>query len=207
MKLIVGLGNPGERYERTRHNLGFMVLEQFLKNYEPVEKTVWEDNKKFKADLAEINWENERVILAKPTTHMNNSGMAVKLAISYWQLAIGDLWVLHDDIDLPLGKMKIRLGGGSAGHKGVDSIIKSLGTDKFVRFRLGISKPFKGKESASRRKVKGRRMLEKVDEYVLSSFLPGETHAYKELIKKGAKALEMALERGLEAAMNRFNAK
>lgn len=203
MKLIVGLGNPGEKYQRTRHNVGFMVLEQFLKNYEPVEKTVWEDNKKFKTELVEINWENEKVILAKPQTFMNNSGLAVQLLTTYYKLLTTDIWVLHDDIDLPLGKIKIRAGGGSAGHKGVDSIIKSLATDKFIRFRLGIGKPFKGKIKMSQ----GRRSLEKVDEYVLSPFLRGETHQYKELVKKGAKALEVALEKSLEAAMNRFNAK
>lgn len=203
MKLIIGLGNPGEKYQKTRHNVGFMVLEQFLKNYEPVEKTVWEDNKKFKSDMLAINWRNEKIILAKPTTYMNNSGMVVQLLTNYYKLLTTDIWIIHDDIDLPLGKIKIRFGGSSAGHKGVDSIIKSLGTDKFIRFRLGIGKPFRGKGE----RVKGRRMLEKVDEYVLSSFLRGETHAYKELIKKGAKALKVALEKGVEAAMNRFNAK
>ena len=134
---------------------------------------------------------------------MNNSGMAIQLLTTYYKLLTTDLWVVHDDIDLPLGRIKIRFGGSSAGHKGVDSIIKSLGTDKFIRFRLGIGKPFKGKGE----RVKGRRMLEKVDEYVLSSFLPGETHQYKELTKKGAKALKVAVEKGVEAAMNRFNAK
>lgn len=200
MKLIVGLGNPGEKYVRTRHNVGFMVVEQLLKNYEPVEKTEWENSVKFKSDVVRLN---EKIILVKPMTFMNNSGLAVQLVASYWRLAPSNIWIVHDDIDLTLGKIKIRLGGGSAGHKGIESIIKNLKTDKFIRFRLGIGKPFKGKGE----RVKGRRLLEKVDDYVLSPFLPGETHKYKELIKKAAKALEVALQKGLEVSMNRFNAK
>lgn len=208
MILIVGLGNPGEKYGRTRHNIGFMVVEQFLKDFEPVGKTVWEDNKKFKSDIVELLWTRkkggeEKVLLAKPKTYMNNSGLAVSLISQYLHITVSDIWIVHDDIDLPLGKIKIRIGGGSAGHRGVESIIRALGTDQFIRFRLGIGKPFKGKDPRN----KGRRAMEKVDDYVLSRFVPGETHELKELVKKATKALEVALEKGLEATMNRFNAK
>lgn len=200
MKLIIGLGNPGEKYEKTRHNLGFMVLEQFLKNYEPVEKTEWKIEEKIKSEIAQIYWSGEKIILAKPQTYMNNSGLAVKLAISYWQLAISDVWVMHDDIDLLLGKIKIRLGGGSAGHRGIESIIKNLGTDKFVRFRLGI-----GRESL---RLGGKSLkLKNTDDFVLGEFTGSERGKARKLIKKGATAVESALERGLDAAMNRFNAK
>lgn len=199
MKLIVGLGNPGEKYAMTRHNIGFMVLDQLLKNIEPVEKTEWLSNIKFKSDILEL----DTALLAKPKTYMNNSGLAVSLLASYFKLPASDIWVVHDDIDLPIGKIKIRAGGGSAGHRGLESIMKTLGTDQFVRFRIGIGRPFKQKDP----RRKSRRVFEKVDDYVLSSFVPGETHEYKELVKKGTKALEVALEKGLEAAMNRFNAK
>ena len=147
MKLIVGLGNPGKQYEKTRHNLGFMVVERFLKDFEPVEKTVWENQKKIKSDIVRLEWQRqldqkfplrpaergfegqakfkdqkpdesenwEEVILAKPQTYMNNSGMAVQLLTSYFSLLTSNLWVVYDDIDLPLGTMKIRFGGASAG--------------------------------------------------------------------------------------------
>ncbi len=210
MKLIVGLGNPGEKYEKTRHNLGFMAVDRFFKDYQPVGKTVWEDSKKTKSEIAQIEWDGkniEKVMLAKPKTYMNNSGMAVKLVTSYWQIAISDVWVIHDDIDLPLGSIKIRFGGGSAGHKGIQSIIDALGTDKFWRFRLGIGKESsKFKVLASRRSGQSSKLRE-IDDFVLSQFGFSERGKVRELIKKTSKAIQTALEQDLEKAMNRFNAK
>src|SRR3990167_9713480 len=121
MKLIIGLGNPGEKYIKTRHNIGFMVVEQFLKDFEPVGKTAWEDQKALKSDIVEMEWQRktgggEMVVLAKPKTYMNNSGMAVKGISSWFKVHSYDIWVVHDDIDLPLGQLKIRFGGGSAGN-------------------------------------------------------------------------------------------
>lgn len=205
MKLIVGLGNPGEKYEKTRHNLGFMVVERFLKDFEPVEKTAWSNEAKFKSDIVEFEWQPkrgspEKIILAKPKTYMNNSGMAVRLVISYWKLEPSNLWIVHDDVDLPIGNMKIRFGGASAGHRGVDSVINTLGTDKFWRFRMGIGHP-RNKTMYQKFDMKG------VDEYVLRTFSGSERGKVKELVKHGAKAIEYALEHGLEAAMNRFNTK
>lgn len=169
-----------------------MALDQFLKDYQPVEKTVWEDNSKFKSDIAEMLWKGkEKVILAKPKTYMNNSGMAVRLLVDYFKIEFTDLWVVHDDVDLPLGEIKIRFGGASAGHKGVRSIIDSLGTDEFWRFRMGIGDPSK----------------KEIDDYVLGKFTSHEWGKTRELIKRGAKALSNALEEGLETAQNRFNAK
>lgn len=200
MKIIVGLGNPGERYEKTRHNLGFMVLEQFLKDFEPVEKTVWEDSKKFKSEIARLKY----AILAKPKTYMNNSGLAVSLISQYLNISISDIWIVHDDIDLSLGGMKIRFGGASAGHKGVASIIKSLGTDKFWRFRLGVGT----QKSEIEIKKEGAKMKPRdVDDFVLGEFNRSEQGKAREIIKRGAKALGVAIEEGLETAMNRFNAK
>src|SRR5438067_1424386 len=103
MKLIVGLGNPGDAYEKNRHNLGFMVAEQFLKDFEPVHKTVWSNEPKFKSDIAELEWQSQngtglqKVILVKPKTYMNNSGMAVKLLTAYYKIPVTDIWILHDD--------------------------------------------------------------------------------------------------------------
>src|SRR3989344_8357888 len=108
MKLIVGLGNPGEKYKKTRHNMGFMVIEALFKQMTPVAKTVWEDNKKFKADIAELTWkpkkskEEERIILAKPKTYMNNSGMSVSVIARFYKIKPEDVWIVNDEVDLPL---------------------------------------------------------------------------------------------------------
>lgn len=205
MKLIVGLGNPGEKYQDTRHNVGFMVLEQFLKNYEPVEKTVWENSKKFKSDIVEIEWkikkgETEKAILVKPKTYMNNSGMAVSLLSMFYKIDSRDIWVVHDELDLPLGSMKIRLGGAGAGHHGVESIIESLGTDTFWRFRLGIGISHHHDEMAKHKINNGER-------FVLGMFEGKQAKEARDLVKRGTQALETALEKGTTSAMNRFNTK
>ena len=205
MKLIVGLGNPGIKYEKTRHNIGFMVVEQFLKDFETVDKTEWVDEKKFKSDIAMLNWQprhgkEEKVILVKPKTYVNNSGLAVQLLTSYYKLLTNDIWIVHDDIDLPLGSMKIRFGGASAGHHGVESIIEKLGTDKFWRFRMGTG------ERNSKSEYRNSK-LKNVEDFVLGEFRGGERGKVKHLIKRGVGAIEMGLEEGLEAAMNRFNTK
>ena len=205
MKLIVGLGNPGIKYERTRHNIGFMIVEQFLKDFEPVRSTFWENSTRFKSDIVQIEWQPqhgalEKVILAKPKTYMNNSGLCVNLLTTYYKLPATDLWIIHDDIDLPLGAMKIRFGGGTAGHRGIESVMEKLGTDKFWRFRMGI-----GIESGKLRVENSK--LKNVDDYVLGEFRGPQRGKVRELIKRGVRAIEMGLEVGLEAAMNRFNTK
>ena len=202
MKLIVGLGNPGAKYEKTRHNTGFMVLEKFLKDFESAKNTVWTKEDKFKSDIARIEWQPLhgkliQVILAKPKVYMNNSGMVVRLITSYYKLLTSDIWIIHDDIDLPLGSMKIRLGGSAAGHHGVESIIGSLKNDKFWRFRMGVGE---NRELNDSRK-------KNVDDFVLGNFIGAEKGRLKELIKRGVKAIETGLEKGLEVAMNRFNTK
>lgn len=207
MKLIVGLGNPGEKYENTRHNLGFAVLDQFLKDFQEVSKTVWEESPRFKSSTCEIEWQRkngeiERIILAKPKTYMNNSGLSVSLISSYFKIPPSDIWVVHDEIDLPLGTMKIRLGGGTAGHKGVWSILEKMGTENFLRFRLGISSP----RTKDRRKVAKIKMRE-TNKIVLSQFKKGEIGKVRGLIKRASNALSEGLENGLEKAMNRYNTK
>jgi PTH1 family peptidyl-tRNA hydrolase len=202
MKLIVGLGNPGEKYEKTRHNVGFIIVDLLFKNYS-TPKDAFKEEKKFKAEIAEITWqpkkgENERVILVKPLTFMNGSGDAVSLIAKFYKIKSEDIWVVHDEIDLPLGAMKIRLGGSSAGHKGVESIIEKLKSDKFWRFRIGIGE--------QKEKINGKR-LKAIDNFVLGDFIKGEMGKIRESTKKSVKALEEALEHGLERAANRFNTK
>lgn len=200
MKIIVGLGNPGEQYEKTRHNIGFMVLDQLLKNYESTKDTVWTNEKKFKSDIAEITWQPkkgkaEKVILVKPKTYMNNSGMAVNLITAFYKVLSTDLWIVHDDADLRLGSVRIRRGGGSAGHRGIESILEHIPDGNFWRVRLGIGRP---EEEAS---VKG------IDGFVLGEFTHQEHAKVRELIPHAAKAIEDGLEEGLEIAMNRYNTK
>ena len=213
MKLIVGLGNPGEKYERTRHNLGFMVVESFLKDFEPVKKTEWENSSKFKSDIVQIDYKPkvgtlQKVILAKPKTYVNNSGLAVSLISQYLNISTSDIWIIHDDFDLPRGSLKIRFGGASAGHHGVESIIKVLNSDKFWRFRLGTGKQHQKltHSASSGREIKNQK-LRKLDDYVLSNFTGSEYGKVRELIKRGAKAISTALEEDLTKAMNRFNTK
>lgn len=202
MKLIIGLGNPGLKHEKTRHNLGFMVVDAFFKNFSSG-KASFREEKKFKSEIAEISWQPkkaaaEKIILAKPLTYMNGSGIAVKGIANFYKIDAGDVWVIHDEIDLPLGGMKIRFAGASAGHKGVESIMEHMGTDKFWRFRIGIG--------PQKEKIAGKR-LKPIGDFVLGGFSEGEKGKSREIIKKAAKALEDALEEGLEKAMNRFNTK
>ena len=218
MKLIVGLGNPGEEHEKTRHNLGFMVVERFLKDFEPIKHTEWDNNEKFKSDVAHIDWQPkvgllEKVILAKPKTYMNNSGLAVSLLASFYSPRFAgeagkvkpeDIWILHDDIDLPIGSLRIRMGGSSAGHKGIESIIQHLKTERFWRFRLGIGHPLKTQNS----KLKTQKYMAKhVEEFVLEPFATDEQGSIKHLVKHASKALGEALEHGIDSAMNIYNTK
>jgi len=186
--LIVGLGNPGEKYKKTRHNLGFIVVDALLQKLTPAKKTVWQEDKKSNSLIAKVG----DLILVKPQTFMNASGYAVRKLITNYQLPITNLWVVHDNVDLPLGKIKIRLGGAAAGHHGVESIIEQLGTDQFVRFRLGIGHPGRGADAL-------------VERYVLREFDVNEKTELKQMIKKAVEAIEIALEKGVEAAMNQFN--
>src|SRR5258708_131804 len=205
MKLIVGLGNPGEKYEKTRHNLGFMVIDSFLKDFESAKDGQWEDSAKFKSDILQIEYKPKvgelvKVILAKPKTYMNNSGMATVLISSFYKIKSEDIWIVNDDFDLPLGSMKIRFGGASAGHHGVESIILALNTDKFWRFRMGTG------ESRAKGKM-AKHKIREAEDFVLGGFAKGEAGKIRELIKRGSKAISMALEEGLLKSQNRFNTK
>ena len=204
MKLIVGLGNPGDKYESTRHNIGFMVLEHFLKDSQPVSKSNWSREDKLKSELFTFdyqpkNGELEKVVLVKPLTYMNNSGMAVSLVAKYYKVKPEDIWVVGDELDLPFGSMKIRFGGGTAGHHGLDSVMEALGTDKFWRFRMGIGMSRNHDEMAKHR-INGQ-------EYVLKNFHGAEKSKARAMVKRGAKAIATALEKGLESSMNQFNTK
>jgi len=134
MKLIVGLGNPGKEYDNTRHNLGFAAVDALATKHD----ASFTLNKKFNAATAETFINGEKVILAKPQTFMNKSGVAVQAMMGYFNITTDRVWIVFDDIDLDLGTVRVRRTGGSAGHKGVQSIIDCIGTEEFPRFRIGI---------------------------------------------------------------------
>lgn len=191
MKLIVGLGNPGEKYLGTRHNLGFKVLDDLTRKLNLVD---WVKEDKFKAELIKA----PELILVKPQTFVNQSGMAVKLLTAYYKIPTTDVIIIHDDLDLPLGKIKVRLGGAAAGHHGVESIIKDLETDQFIRVRLGIGnlKTLSGEH---------KRISFNAEKFVLEPFIHSEHAQVKHMIKQSIKAIEILLEKGLEKAQNQFN--
>ena len=172
MKLIVGLGNPGKKHEKTRHNIGWMILDEFLQqnsdNFSP-----FSENKKFNAEISK----GDQVILAKPLTFMNNSGHAVQAIMSFYKIQPQDLLVIHDEVDLELGKTKLETGRSSAGHNGVKSIIDLIGTQDFARARVGVSKEKRGDTAKfvlnkfgffEKSKVKNiiSNVLEQIDEFI-----------------------------------------
>jgi len=192
MILIVGLGNPGRKFQKTRHNLGFRVVEAFFKkNRDRHNFSNFKLKKKFNAEISERKFNDKKIILAKPQIFMNLSGRAVKKITNNLQLTTNNLWVVHDDIDIPLGKIRISIGRGAAGHKGVESIIKELGTKNFVRFRVGIQ-PKTGKPKNP-------------EKFVLQKFNKEEEGLIKEVIQKIIEAIEMTIIKGLEKAMTKFN--
>ena len=192
MILIIGLGNPGKKYELSRHNLGFLVLDSFSR------KNLFEfkSSKKFKSKISKGSFGRKRVILAKPQTFMNNSGKAVKLLTKSHRLDPKNLIIVHDDIDLPLGKLKIVKNRGAAGHKGVQSIINEMKTKNFVRFRLGINPIYKTMKQWNNETMK---------KFVLKKFTKKEKEVIKKVVENCVKALEITLKEGLEKAMNEFN--
>ncbi len=188
MTLIVGLGNPGKRYEKTWHNIGFLAIEEFSKQNDFSDFSF---SKKFNAELSEGLLGKEKIILAKPQVYMNNSGRAVNQLISKLRIPNSKLIVIHDDIDLPLGKIRIVKNRGPAGHKGVESIIQKLGNKNFIRLRIGIQ-PKTGKPKLAER-------------FVLQKFTKNNEKAIKETVQRTVLAIETILKQGPERTMSKFN--
>lgn len=196
MKLIVGLGNPGEKYAYSRHNIGFLVVDRLSRELGS-SALVWQQDDKHKSQVAKTG----DILLVKPLTFVNNTGIAVASLTRFYKLTPVDIWVVHDDIDLPLGKIRIRTGGGSAGHNGVESIMEHVKTDAFVRFRLGVGKGVLAKGPTMDKKMHHRSVID----FVLSRFTWHEAGELKHLVKRGAQAVRIALVDGIDRAMNRFN--
>ncbi|MDF9407717.1 aminoacyl-tRNA hydrolase [Pelotomaculum isophthalicicum JI] len=186
MKLIVGLGNPGSEYAKTRHNIGFMVVDRLA----PV-LGVTVGKKLFKALVGQGQINGERVVLAKPQTYMNLSGDAVGALLNWFKLTASDLLVIYDDLDLRCGKLRLRPGGGSGGHRGMQSIIRAIGTDSFPRVRVGIGRP-------------PEPGYETID-YVLGHFSDEEAAVLEEALGLASDAAICAVREGIEPAMNLFN--
>ena len=185
MWLLAGLGNPGSEYARNRHNIGFMVLEELARR-----TSAPGFREKFGGALSQAAISDDKVVLLKPMEYMNLSGRAVARTTSFFQVDAAHLVVVHDDIDLEMGRLRLKLGGGHAGHNGVRSIIADLGTPDFIRVRCGVGRP-------------GARM--DVANYVLADFQKGEGEEAAILVNEAADAVEEIVKSGPTAAMNRYN--
>lgn len=183
--LIVGLGNPGAEYRLTRHNFGFMALDALAEKWSVQLKRI-----KFQAIIAEDRFKGNKVILAKPLTYMNESGRAVAPLLRYFKVPFENMLVIHDDLDLPLGTLRIRPSGSTAGQRGMESITRHIGTQDFPRMRLGINRPIGQMDPK---------------DYVLQKFLPAEEELKKMVINQAIDAIECFIVDGLNTAMNRFN--
>jgi PTH1 family peptidyl-tRNA hydrolase len=185
MKIIVGLGNPGKKYEQTRHNVGFLALDFFLLRNDGFSS--WRLKKEEKTKIAEGKIGDEKIILVKPQTFMNQSGEAVKEILKRKKEKIENLLVVHDDLDLPFGKIRLSFGASSAGHKGVQSIINLLESQDFWRLRIGIGPKIKPAE-----------------QFVLAPFSKKEQNVLKEILVKVTEAIKLGLKEP-EKAMTLYN--
>jgi len=183
--MIVGLGNPGLAYRHTRHNFGFLAIDKLADALNiPVKRL------RFKAMIGEGRFGDHKVILVKPLTFMNESGRAVAPLLRFFKLPLSNLLVIHDDLDLPLGVLRLRPSGGTSGQRGMASIITQLGTQDFPRMRLGIGRP--------------PGQMDPVD-YVLKDFLPSEHELQKIVLQTAVEASQTFIKEGLTTAMNKYN--
>jgi PTH1 family peptidyl-tRNA hydrolase len=192
MKIIVGLGNPGNHYRLNRHNIGFRCIDHIADRFSiPVKKRLC------KSDTGQGNIAGCEVLLARPRTYVNLSGEAINSLLDKFHAKPGDLIVIHDDLDLPTGRIRLRLGGGSGGHRGIKSTIDCVGSKDFNRVRIGISRPGnKGSRYADE---------DEIVDYVLGDFPRDEEDIIKTAVASVAEAVECILTDGMEIAMNRFN--
>ena len=187
MKLIAGLGNPGSTYDKTRHNIGFEVVEELASRFgSPLSQT------KFNGIYSIVHKNGEKLILLKPLTYMNLSGESIRPIMEYYDIPVEDILVIYDDLDLPVGKIRLRQKGSAGGHNGIKSTIAHVGTQNFNRIRIGINRPPVGVT---------------VSDYVLGKFRKEEREEMKAVIQTSADACEEWLEKSFLDVMNRFNAK
>lgn len=185
MKLIVGLGNPGKQYEDTRHNIGFKVIDECSRLF-----NIPLDQSKHKGLYGIGFYKGEKVLLLKPLTYMNLSGESIRAVVDYYQIDIEDVVIIYDDLDLPVGKVRLRQKGSAGGHNGIKSTIAHLGTQEFNRIRIGIDRPPRGM---------------KVPDYVLGRFSKEEQMSVVDAAKKSAAACDMWLDKPFLQVMNEYN--
>jgi PTH1 family peptidyl-tRNA hydrolase len=188
MKLIVGLGNPGRKYERTRHNVGFRVVRSWHAGHAS-DFASWK--KRFQGLISEGRVNDEKIFLLLPQTYMNESGRAVREAVDFWKIALADIIIVSDDFSLPFGKLRLRRDGSAGGHNGLKSIFTTFGTEEITRLRIGI----------------GNELLERMpaEKFVLEPFSLEEEELLSEATQRAAQTLDLILSAGLETAMNQFN--
>ena len=191
MKLIVGLGNPGAQYKNTRHNIGFMAIDNFAKNL----SVEW----KYSPDWVCYFIKKADYLLIKPKTFMNSSGNAAKAVVNFYKINLKEILVIHDELDLDFGKIRLSFDSTSAGHKGVESVIKRVGSFEFARLRIGIGSPRKTLDEINQPTgVDG-------EKYVLENFSKKEQVELPKIIKQSQQAIESYIDEGISATMNRFN--
>lgn len=186
MYLIAGLGNPGLKYRNTRHNIGFKVVDLCAKSL-----GVRLDGRRFQSRNTEAEFQDRKVILLRPLTYMNQCGKSVRACVDSFHLSIEKILVVHDDIDLAIGKIKVVRDGGAGGHKGVLSVIQHLGTRDFARVKIGIDRPRYNGES--------------IEDYVLSPFYSDEKGIMEKVIQLAVRACELFIAYGIDSAMNHIN--
>ncbi len=186
MKIIVGLGNPGRKYERTPHNIGFAVIDELA----DIMSCALKKSLRFNACLGKTIWNGEKVLLLKPQTYMNNSGEAVGSVVRYQKVDPSGIVVVSDDADLELGVLRVRVGGGSAGHRGINSLVQHLGTKEFARVRVGVGK---GREGQG------------LEDHVLRRFSVKEKGLAEKIVATSAQSVLHLLESSVEETMNIYN--
>jgi PTH1 family peptidyl-tRNA hydrolase len=185
MILVVGLGNPGSEYASTKHNLGYLTVDEVGKR-----SGIDLKKRKFSGLYGEGVLNSDKLILLKPETYMNRSGESVSSAAGFYHIPAENIIIVHDELDLPIGTVRIKAGGGSAGHKGITSVINELGSGDFVRIRIGIGKPEKKSGTVS---------------HVLSRFSKDESGLVRESVLRAADAVFEIIQHGIQKAMNKFN--
>lgn len=186
MILVVGLGNPGAKYADTRHNVGFIVVERLVS----AAGGQWRE--KFNGRFSQLELWGTRLVVLEPLTYMNESGRSVQPAAAFFKIEPASVLVVHDELDLPFGELRLKQGGGDAGHRGLKSVSGQLGTPEYARLRVGIDRPpadFRGSQA----------------DYVLQAFAPAERAGLDDLIDRAVDAVRLVVERGLASAMNVTN--
>jgi PTH1 family peptidyl-tRNA hydrolase len=183
--LIAGLGNPGPKYKNTRHNIGFKVI-----NLWGNDLNVCLTGRRFQSRNTLTRFEGKRILLVRPLTYMNRSGESIRASVDYYRIESEKVLVVHDDLDLPVGKIKVAKNGGAGGHKGVMSLVQHLGTKKFARVKVGIDRP---------------RYRELIEDFVLSPFYKDEREIVEEVVRMAVQACGLFVSEGVESAMNVIN--